>query len=507
MKNQIYYGDNLEVLRNHIPSESVDLCYIDPPFNSNRNYNQIYLGLGEKVDQKAQAQAFIDTWTWDDSAEKGFSEIISNDGARFTQQSIKLIAGLELVLGKSSLFTYLITMTLRINEIQRVLKPTGSFYLHCDPTASHYLKLVCDAIFCPRGGDFRNEIIWCYTGGGRSKNDFAHKHDSIFRYAKGKEVIFNADAVRVSYNLDASKYSSPKAWGSHKGSSKEYAPNPLGKVPEDWWQLSPINSQSKERLGYPTQKPETLLERIIQASSNEGDVVLDAFCGCGTTIAVAHRLKRNWIGIDITYQAITVILHRLKKSFSSDFKENVADKTTANVIENVNIHGVPKDINSAIALATNPKDKARKEFEKWFVLEYSQNRAAINDKKGGDGGVDGEAYIYDVDSDGKKTFRKVILQVKSNVVVSPSVIRDLVGTIEGQKGFMGILLTLYQFPALKAECKKYGQVKIAGATYPKIQVVCVEEMLNGITMNLPNVAELLKKAEQKSLQINLDGDL
>ena len=181
-KNQLFYGDNLEVLRRHIKDESVDLCYIDPPFNSKRNYNQIYNNIG-KEDQ-AQAQAFVDTWTWDDIANQGLAEIQENYLGRFTSQSIDLISGLAKVLGKGSLLAYLVSMTLRIAEIYRVLKPTGSFYLHCDQTASHYIKLVCDTIFCPNRGEFRNEIIWCYRKWSINQNQFVHNHDNIFFYTK-----------------------------------------------------------------------------------------------------------------------------------------------------------------------------------------------------------------------------------------------------------------------------------------------------------------------------------
>ncbi len=180
-KNQLFYGDNYEILQKHIKDENIDLVYIDPPFNSKRNYNQIYNNIG--TEDKAQAQAFVDTWSWDDSANIGYEEIISNKCGFLTSQSIDLIIGLEKVLKRGSLFAYLISMTQRINEMWRVLKPSGSFYLHCDPTASHYLKLVCDALFTSRGGDFRNEIVWCYSGGGRPKSDFARKHDTILRYS------------------------------------------------------------------------------------------------------------------------------------------------------------------------------------------------------------------------------------------------------------------------------------------------------------------------------------
>ncbi len=486
MKNQLFYGDNLEVLRKYIKDESIDLCYIDPPFNSKRNYNQIYNNIGKE--DFAQAQAFTDTWTWNLIAGEGFEEITENRNGRFTAQSQSLIFGLEKVLGKGSLMAYLVSMTQRIAEIFRVLKPTGSFYLHCDPTASHYLKLICDTIFCPQGGDFRNEIIWAYSGGGRPNDDFARKHDIIFRYSKSDIVIFNADEVRVPYNLDTEKYKSPKSWGSHKGSDKVYAPNELGKIPEDWWLISPINSQSKERLGYPTQKPESLLERIIKASSKEGDVILDAYCGCGTTIAVAEKLKRNWIGVDITYQSISLIMKRLEDSFG----KSILDK------ESFTLAGIPQDFESAVALANKQDDRLRKEFEKWFVLTYSHNRAIINDKKGGDGGIDGIAFMVDFDEQDKHELKKILFSVKSSPKLSPTVIRDLAGTMEREKAPIGYLLTLYPMPNLVKEAEKYGtyQNKLFGKSYAKIEVIDVQKILDGIIMNLPT-SDVLKKAQRK----------
>jgi len=495
-KNQLYYGDNLEVLRKYLKDNSIDLCYIDPPFNSKRNYNQIYNNIGSE--DKAQSQAFIDTWTWDEMANLGFAEIQSNYNNVFTRQSINLISGLEKVLGKGSLFAYLVSMTLRIAEIHRVLKETGSFYLHCDPTASHYLKLVCDAIFCAKGGEFRNEIVWCYSGGGRPREDFARKHDVVLRYSKTKNVIFNADAIRVDYNLDIAKYNSPKAWGSHKGNEKQYAPNPLGKIPEDWWQISPINSQSKERLGYPTQKPEALLERIIKASSNEGDAVLDAFCGCGTTIAVAEKLQRNWIGIDITYQSISLILKRLEDQFGRDFTKQIVDKETQTIQPaTLELNGVPRDFESAEQLAHKQDDRLRKEFEKWVVLTYSNNKAIINEKKGGDGGIDGVAYIIDRNDKNELENREVLFSVKSSKTLTPSVIRELHSVVENEKAAMGIFITLYPMPNLVKESKKYGYYhnQFMGQDYPKIDVISIEEMLQGKTMHLPNALEVLKSAE------------
>ena len=481
--NQLYYGDNLEILRKYIPTETVDLCYIDPPFNSQHDYHQIYSNIGQE--DKAQAQAFVDTWTWDDRAIMGFETITSNADGLSTKQSIELIIGLSKVLGKGSLLAYLVSMTQRIAEIHRVLKPTGSFYLHCDPTASHYLKLVLDAVFCIQGGQFQNELIWAYSGGGRPQDGFARKHDVIFRYSKSDNFTFNADAIRVPYNLDTEKYTSPKAWGSHKGSSKSYAPNELGKIPEDWWVISTINSQSKERLGYPTQKPEALLERIIKASSNEGDIILDAYCGCGTTVAVAQRLNRHWIGIDITYQSVSLILRRLEQTFGAE------------ILETITISGVPKDMAAARALAHKKDDRLRKEFEKWAVLTYSNHRAVINEKKGADKGIDGIAYIQDSMTD----YKQVIFSVKSGQNLGVGMVRDLGHVVTREEAAMGILITLEEpTKPMRQEAKQAGsyQNQLTGQPFDRLQLVTIQEILQGAKLSLPLTHEVLKKAKGQS---------
>ncbi len=488
-KNKLYYGDNLEVLQKHVKDETVDLCYIDPPFNSKRNYNQIYNNVGKE--DVAQAQAFVDTWTWNSIANEGYDEITSNKNGVFTKQSISLILGLEKVLGRGSLLSYLVSMTQRIAEIYRVLKPTGSFYFHCDPTASHYLKLVLDAIFCSQGGDFQNEIIWCYGSGGASKTHFSKKHDVIFFYTKSSTYTFNVDEVREEYS-SPHKSMTPKVIGD-----KSYTKmNPLGRIPFDWWQIPILTNSAKERLGYPTQKPEALLEKIIKASSNEGDVILDCYCGCGTTIAVAQKLNRNWIGIDITYQSISLIMKRLEDSFRKA------------ILENVTLSGIPEDFESAVALANKQDDRLRKEFEKWVVLTYSNNRAMINDKKGGDGGIDGTAFIVDYNDKEEQVLEQAIFSVKSNKTLSPTVIRDLYGTVEREKAVMGFFLTLYPMPNLVKEAEKYGnyQNKMFGHTYPKITVISVQDILDGQRMYLPTSLEVLKKAERKA-QKNLNKGL
>ncbi|HEY9703529.1 MAG TPA: DNA methyltransferase [Allocoleopsis sp.] len=500
MNNQLYYGDNLEVLRKYIKDESVDLCYIDPPFNSKRNYNQIYNNIGQE--DKAQAQAFIDTWTWDNHANHGLDEILSNYDGKFTRQCISLINGLTDVLGKGSLLAYLISMTLRITEIHRVLKPTGSFYLHCDPNASHYLKLVLDAIFCGQGGNFRNEIIWHYEKWtSPSKVQFQRNHDVIFFYTKGNNQF---NIIKEITNNLKNKYEKGYLLGGGGGSKglvvydennrkvKEliesgkyevvYAKKE-GKPLSDVWQIPFINPSAKERLGYPTQKPESLLERIINASSNENDIILDAYCGCGTTVAVSQKLNRQWIGIDITYQSISLILKRLEDSFGKE------------VLTNIILHGIPKDLASAIALSQKQDDRTRKEFEKWAVLTYSNNRAVINTKKGKDEGIDGTAYFNG--EQGKQ--EKIIFQVKSGKVQSKD-IRDLLGTMTLENASIAIFITL-ENPTkdMIATAKKAGfyQNKIFSQTYDKIQIVTVKDIIeNQQRLNVKLGLEVLKSAEK-----------
>ena len=545
MTNRIYYGDNLDVLRRYIKDETVDLCYIDPPFNSKRNYNQIYNNIGKE--DAAQAQAFIDTWTWDDNANIGLAEIQSNYNGVFTEQSIDLITGLEKVLKKGALLAYLVSMTLRIAEIHRVLKPTGSFYFHCDPTASHYLKLVIDAIFCSKTGIYQSEIVWRRTTAhGNAKQGskrFEVNFDNIFFYTKSSNYTFNTiyrpfaeeqiqqqyskvdesgrryrlvipSAAKgggdTSYEFHGVKPPKGRFWAYSKANmekfyeeGKLYFSNsgqpyikyylderPGVAVMSFWDDLKPMSATSKERMGYPTQKPEALLERIIQASSNEGDIVLDAYCGCGTTVAVAQKLKRQWIGIDITFQSISLILKRLEEQ-------------DAGALDNVVVAGVPKDFEAAVALANRKDDRTRKEFEKWIVLTYSKNRAIINEKKGGDGGIDGIVYIPESTTENSK----VLFSVKSNEKLTPAVVRELFGTVEREKAACGILLTLYPMPNLVKDAKQYGFYlnNFTGNSYPKIQVICVQEILDGKVIDLPNPREVLKKAEQHADQLGLLG--
>jgi DNA modification methylase len=541
MVNKLYYGDNLEVLRKYIKDESIDLCYIDPPFNSKRNYNQIYNNLG-KEDQ-AQAQAFVDTWTWDNHANEALEEIQSNYQGKFTSQTIDLIDGLTKVLGKGSLLAYLVSMTLRIVEIHRVLKSTGSFYLHCDPTASHYLKIVLDTIFCSQGGDYIAEITWERTSAHSDSKTFANTTDVIFLYSKrilmfnqqfkpyseeylkkyykhqdGKGRFLDRDLTAGGlsgggYNYDwkgikklwrcpietMQKYEEQnKLYYTRNGTPrlKQYLEEMPGVPLTNLWNdIPPINSQASEKLGYPTQKPEALLERIIKASSNKGDIILDAYCGCGTTIAVAERLERNWIGIDITYQSISLMLKRLEDSFGK------------NVLDKIELNGIPKDLESAKALATKPDDRTRKEFEKWAVLTYSNNRAVINDKKGADKGIDAIAY-FQGDKDNRE---KIIFQVKSGNVKSGD-IRDLQGTMTLQGAALGIFITLKTPSKDMIQTAKSAGIyrgRYMSQSVDKIEIVTVQEILEQkkrldviLTFEVLKAAE--KQRETQGQQMSLD---
>jgi len=481
-ERELYYGDNLDILRKYFRDETIDLCYIDPPFNSKRNYNQIYNNIGKE--NLAQAQAFIDTWTWDNMAIEGLDDILTNSRGILTKQTLELMQGLSKVLGKGSLLAYLISMTLRIAEIWRVLKPTGSFYLHCDPTCSHYLKLILDAIFCGHGGDFITEIIWTYSWGVRTDKRWNRKHDVILCYTKSDQYTFNAYQVLEPRTLsEASKnrlrYKGALIEKQSKTGSKEFA------MPTDVWYIPTINGMAKERLGYPTQKPETLLEKIIKASSNEDDIILDTYCGCGTTVNVAERLKRRWKGIDITYQSISVVLKRLEESFGKE------------LLPEIQLNGVPQDIEAATALAHKQDDRVRKEFEKWAVLTYTNNRAVINEKKGGDKGIDGIAFVQET----AEEYKQVILSVKSGHL-QPSMVRDLRGTIEREQAAVGILLTLEQpSRGMTQEAKEAGFYQnplMAGQNFDRVQIVTVEDMLEGKRLTLPMTHDVLKKAKSQT---------
>ena len=292
----LFIADNHDIMRG-MDSDTIDLIYLDPPFNSNRIYKA-------PIGSPAAGASFKDIWTDEDVKDGWYSEI-----AEHYPQIHQIILAVEHTYDHSMMI-YLMAMCIRLIEMKRILKPTGSIYLHCDPTASHYLKMVMDSLFGVER--FRNEIVWCYRGGGVPQRDFSRKHDIILRYSKTKDVVFNVDDIRIPYSQETQERLRYRARAFREsGVYDNYDMNAKGKHPEDWWTIQPIMPSSKERTGYPTQKPLVLLDRIIKASSNEGDMVLDPFCGCATACVAAERLHRQWIGIDISPAAETITKYRL----------------------------------------------------------------------------------------------------------------------------------------------------------------------------------------------------
>ena len=454
MQNTLYYGDNLEILRKYIKDESVDLIYLDPPFNSNADYNIFFPDPVTGKKSEAQIMVFTDTWSWGLEAEKVFQEIVDTAPGNI----VNLMLALKSIFPKSSMLAYLTMMCVRVIELRRVLKDSGSIYLHCDTTASHYLKILMDTIFSPR--NFRNEIVWCYNGPSSPKMTvFARRHDIILRYSKTENYVWNVDDVREKYSENSiSAFKSPSKLG---GERSKYIEG--GKYPNDWW-IIPSLKNTRERLHYPTQKPEKLLERIIKASSNEGDVVLDPFCGCGTTIAVAEKLKRNWIGIDVTSLATALIEHRFKK-----------DKTIGNV--DYNVIGLPKDLLGAKKLAS----QSRYEFQWWALSLIGGKPPEYHRKKGADGGIDGYYFFND---EGKT--KKVIISVKSGGV-GVGDIRDLHGVVEREKAAMGFLIMLESptKPMIEEAVVKGFYTDGFGNKYPKTQILLIEELLKGKKPDTP----------------------
>jgi site-specific DNA-methyltransferase (adenine-specific) len=484
-KNKLYFGDNLDILRKYIPDESVDLIYLDPPFNSNATYNVLFQ---EKSGEKSAAQitAFEDTWHWGQESEYAYQEIVRESPKKLAD----LIQAFRMFLGQNDMMAYLTMMAQRMSELHRVLKPIGSIYLHCDPTASHYLKLLMDAVFGLK--NFRNEIVWCYSIGGKSHKTFGRKHDVILWYTKSNEWTFNPDApyVRVSRKPDShmkvitdeSGVTFQEKTDAKTGKVYRY---PLDKIADDYWlNMEQLNREDAERLGYPTQKPESLLERIVAASSTEGDLVLDPFCGCGTTIAVAERLHRRWIGIDITHLAITLMRHRLQNAFGNELSP-------------YEIIGQPKDLESARALARESEHEGRYQFE-WWALGLVDARPAQDKKKGSDKGIDGYINFFDDNSGKAKT---IIVQVKSGHV-NASHIRDLKGVLEREKAQIGVYITLEDptKPMIEeaASAGFYEPEHFPENYYPRIQILTIQALLNGKTVDYPRHAPVatFKKAQR-----------
>ena len=500
--NSLYFGENLEILRNEIESESVDLIYLDPPFNSKANYNLLFRSPNGH-EPHAQITAFEDTWHWGEQAEREFSELVQQPNTDVSE----MMQALRRFLGENDVMAYLTMMANRLLELHRVLKPTGSLYLHCDPTASHYLKIVLDGIFGKE--NFRNEIVWKRTSGRKSGNQLGRVHDVIFFFTKGGASTFHPPGVEQTKETarghDLIKegdrvYRLSDLTGAGQGPARQFNGTEIsppsnrhwmydqpgidrllaeGKIVFNrkgvprlkrylddlptidlgdlWTDIEPINSAAQERLGYPTQKPLTLLERILRASSNEGDTVLDPFCGCGTAIHASQKLKRQWIGIDITHLAISLVEKRLRDAFPGiDFE----------------VYGTPKDLESARDLAHRDKYQFQ-----WWACSLVNAQPYQGKKKGADSGIDGVIYFQD-----DKSIKKIIVSVKAGENVSVPMIRDLGHVVNREKATFGFFITLAKPTApMRVEAVKAGYYKspISPDDALKIQILTVEGLLNG----------------------------
>ncbi|MBZ4194690.1 MAG: restriction endonuclease [Candidatus Contendobacter sp.] len=503
--NTLFFGDCLNIIRDQLAADSVDLIYLDPPFNSNRDYNLLFkTPKGHAVD--AQINAFDDTWHWGPQAESEFDQILHQSNTEATE----VMQSLRRFLRENDLLAYLTMMASRLLELHRVLKATGSLYLHCDPTASHYLKIVLDAIFGKE--NFRNEIIWKRTSAHANVGKrYASIQDRLLFYTKSSQwhwqqpfLPYSEKYIKSHYgqvepetewrfttrDLTASIQRASKGqiydWkGVHPPSSRcwAYSKDKMehfekeGKlvysergiprlklylkempgIPLDdiWTDLPPINSQAAERLGYPTQKPLALLERIIQVSSSEGDLVLDPFCGCGTAVHAAHKLDRNWIGIDITHLAIGVIEQRLNDAFPGMVFA---------------VEGAPKDLASAQDLA-----KRNKYQFQWWACWLIKAQPYQGKKKGADSGIDGLIYFRDDDGLAKK----IIVSVKGGDNINVSMVRDLKGVLEREKAQIGLFVTLTPptQPMIKeAVTGGYYESPLFGS-YPRIQLLTIDGLL------------------------------
>lgn len=519
-QNLLYYGDNLDVLRRYIKDETVDLVYLDPPFNSNATYNVLF---SERDGSRAAAQikAFEDTWQWDSEAARQWDETVTVGG-----MVGDALQAFWKVLGPSNMMAYLSMMAPRLVELRRTLKPTGSIYLHCDPNASHYLKILMDSVFGAQC--FRNEIVWKRTSSHNDSKRFASIHDTLLYYSRGKSPIWNPlhsshnqdyvsshysrfDVNGRRYRLDniirsASMGPRPNLVYAYKGFTPEWGwrttleklqaldadrriewsksgvpylvryldemPGPA--MPSIWDDLPPVNSQAAERLGYPTQKPTALLERIIQASSNEGDSILDPFCGCGTTIVAAEKLNRKWIGIDVTYLAIALMKRRIADSFPNAPMPTVV--------------GEPVSLPDAQALA----DEDKFQFQYWVVEKIVAH--PVEHKKGADRGIDGRFSFFE----GPQDRREVLLSVKGGETVNVAAVRDLVGTIQRENAAIGVLVVM-KTPTrdMLKEAATAGFYESAawGKKYPRLQILTVADLLEGKQVDCPPRQAPYKEAQ------------
>lgn len=536
--NELYFGDNIDVLPQHIEDESVDLVYLDPPFKSDQDYNVLF----EQKDgtaAEAQIEAFEDTWQWDVTAARAFEDVVEEGGA-----VADCLVGLRKVLGESDMLAYLSMMAPRLKELRRVLKDSGSIFLHCDSTASHYLKALMDGVFGAE--NFRNEIVWeRSTPKGLMSKKLPTNHDIILAYSKTEDVGWNEDAMYKPYDPDNLPESVDEKYSREDEDGRRYQLTSLlnpnkdrpnleyeflgvtrvwrwteermrkayeegrvvqtapGNVPRQkryleeqkgmpigdvWTDISPINARAEERLHYPTQKPVELLERIIELCTDEGDVVLDPFCGCGTTIAASQKLDRKWIGIDITHLAINLIKHRLQDMFSPE------------VSNEYEVTGEPTTVAAAEKLAEND----RYQFEFWALGLVGARPKEEN--RGADQGVDGRLYFHD-DNSGET--KQIVISVKSGRT-EPTHVRDLRGVMEQEEAEIGVFITLQEPTQNMIEvATSAGFYESPWGKHPRVQIITVEELLNGEEIDYPPARQVNKtfkrapRVEETAEQLDL----
>ena len=520
----LFYGDNLDVLRNHIEDESVDLIYLDPPFNSNANYNVLFKSPDGKQSQ-SQIEAFEDTWHWTDAAEAAFDDVMRSGHS----DAAEMLRAMRSMLKVNDMMAYLAMMAVRLIELHRVLKPTGSLYLHCDPTASHYLKMLLDAVFGVK--NYRNEIIWKRKTGRGTTNKAPTRYgvqtDCILFYTKSSQYEFknpvkplrqeyidsfyrfrDPDGRRFRIDNLASPSHRPNLKFEYKGykppekgwaisletmkkwdaegrlyfpkkedgriQRKRYLDENDGELVQNIWDDISI-AYGDERLGYPTQKPLALLERILKASSDEGDVVLDPFCGCGTTIHAAEKLNRQWIGIDVTHVAISLIRDRLRDAFPQ---------------ARFDVRGVPRDLAAAQELAANDKH----EFQLW-ALSLINAQPYKDGRKGADGGVDG--YIW-FQPDGRN-YENAVVSIKGGDNVDVRMIRDLIATVDREKAKVGVFVTLTEPTRnMKTEAAAAGFYDPPKhSRVPKIQILTIADLFAHQKPHLPWIAPSSKRAKRE----------
>jgi len=518
-ENVLYYGDNLDILRRYIDDESIDLIYLDPPFNSKATYNVLFKQQnGSRA--AAQIKAFEDTWTWDQASAASYQEVVEAGG-----QVSRALQAFRTLLGDSNMLAYLAMMAPRLVELHRVLKPTGSIYLHCDPTASHYLKVLMDAVFGTQ--NFRNELIWHYGGRGAKAvaRQFPRNHDVVLLYSKeeGRQTYRKqtyerkytyAEARRRGFRQDADgTWFKTAPRGDYTDESvkrleregriyrtrtgrvriKYFLRSDESAVYEDallgdtWNDIPDAMHMGKERLGYPTQKPEALLERIIQTSSDEGHLVLDPFCGCGTAVVVAQRLNRRWIGIDITQAAIRTIKQRLADSFGDSVQYDVI--------------GEPTTVADAKILASQDPYQFQ-----WWALGLVDARP-IEGKRGADKGIDGRLYFHD-DSSGNT--KQIIFSVKAGHT-GVSHVRDLRGVLAREKAEIGVLISMQEpTQPMRTEAASAGFYESPWGKHPRIQLLTIADLLAGKKVDYPLVQGAnvtYEKAPRAKKQQGRQGEL